>query len=90
METAEKADAATQELPPYRRKLREMFSNRRWIADNIDELMTNYRDRWIVVVESSVVGKGATAEAAVANCNGHVDEVEAIVLLVPAEIHRPI
>lgn len=90
METAEKIDPTGNELPPYRRKLREMFGNRRWIADNINELMATYRDRWIVVAERAVIGTGDTAESAVTNCNCKVDEVEAIVLLVPAEIHRPI
>ena len=88
METAAKIDPATNELPPYRLKLREMFSNRRWIAEHIDELMANHRDRWIVVAERAVIGTGETAEAAVAACDRKVDEVEAIVLLVPAEIHR--
>jgi hypothetical protein len=75
-------------LTPHRRKLREMLRNRHWIAAHIEELIGSHRDRWIVVAGQSVIGAGDTAEGAIAACGREIDEVEAIVLLVPAEIHR--
>lgn len=83
---AETAD----ELPAYRRNLREALINRRWIARNIDALIATYRDRWIVVDEEQIIGVGDTADAAIAACERAVNDVTAIVLLVPREVHRPI
>lgn len=80
----------TTTLSPYRKKLGIMLSNRRWVAGQIDTLMRDYSSRWIVVNKCRVLADGDTAEAAIAACDGPVDEVESIVLLVPDVIPRPI
>lgn len=76
-------------LTPYRQRMREMFRNRAWLAQNVQTLCQQYAEQWVVIDDQSVKGTGATPQAALAS-SGPVDESIALVLMLSGRIPTPI
>lgn len=76
-------------ITAYRQRMREMFRNRAWLAENIQTLCQRYAEQWVVIDDQSVKGAGASAQAAL-DSSGPVDESVALVLMLSGPIPTPI
>lgn len=72
----------------YRQALKRLFSNRQWLASHIEELISSYAGRWILVKDQAIKAVGENPEAIREHNN--FEPVEDIILLVPQKIPRPI
>lgn len=76
-------------LTPYRQRMRTMFRNRAWLAENVQTLCQQYAEQWVVIDDQSVKGSGASPEAAL-DSSGPVDESVALVLMLQRRIPTPL
>lgn len=76
-------------LTPYRQRMREMFRNRAWLAENVQSLCQQYAEQWVVIDDQSVKGAGDSPQAALAG-SGPVDETVALVLMLSGRIPTPL
>jgi hypothetical protein len=76
-------------LTPYRQRMREMFRNRAWLAQNVQSLCQQYAEQWVVIDDQSVKGAGDSPQAALAD-SGPVDETVALVLMLSGRIPTPL
>ena len=81
--------AGLRTITPYRQRMRTMFRNRAWLAQNIQALCQQYPEQWVVIDDESVKGAGVSPEAAIAS-SGPIDESIALVLMLSARIPTPI
>lgn len=81
--------AGLRTITPYRQRMRTMFRNRAWLAQNIQGLCQQYPEQWVVIDGQSVKGVGASPEAAIAS-SGPIDESIALVLMLSGRIPTPI
>jgi hypothetical protein len=73
----------------YRQSLKRLFSNRQWLASHIEELISSYAGRWILVKDHAVKAVGEAPEE-ISRADNNFEPVEDIILLVPKKIPRPI
>ena len=76
-------------ITAYRQRMREMFLNRAWLAENVQTLCQQYAEQWVVIDDQSVKGAGASPQAAL-ELSGPVDESVALVLMLSGHIPTPI
>ena len=76
-------------LTAYRQRMREMFRNRAWLAQNVQTLCQQYAEQWVVIDDQSVKGVGDSPQAALAD-SGPVDETVALVLMLSGRIPTPL
>lgn len=73
----------------YRQTLKRLFANRQWLASHIEELISSYAGRWILVKDCSVKAAGDNPEE-ISRADNNFEPVEDIILLIPKKIPRPI
>lgn len=76
-------------LTAYRQRMRAMFRNRAWLAENVQALCQQYAEQWVVIDDQSVKGAGTSPQAALAD-SGPVDESIALVLMLSGRIPTPL
>jgi len=81
---------AIKKVTPYRNNLIKILENRHWIDEQIEELMKTYSNKWIVVWNKAVQAVADSPEEALNDCRKKIIEEEAIVMMVPTYIPRPI
>jgi len=74
----------------YRQALKRLFANRQWLASHIEELISSYAGRWILVKDHAVKAVGDGPEEISKAADNNFEPVEDIILLVPKKIPRPI
>jgi len=92
LENRDKIDIreAIKKATPYRNNLIKILENRHWIDEHIEELRNKYVDKWIVVWDREIQAVAGSPEEGLNDCRKKIIEEEAIVMMVPGYIPRPI